>query len=324
MMRTNGRPLISFVVLCYNTERYARECIESILAQQGSYDFEIIAVEDCSTDGTRGVLRAISDPRFRVIEHGTNRGHIAAINEALPETQGVYVARIDSDDRYKPQFLMETVPTLERCPEVGLVYGNAAIIDHNGVQNSPDSDTRHGGKDFKGGELIPLLAENFICAPTVIARREAWLRYAPVRDGLAFSDWYFSVMMARDYEFYYLNRVLADYRVHAGNLHSRTIRDRTEETSIFWMLDRVFALEEQDPQLEREKQMARRSIYASHYWTLANKYFGAGMNEDARRCFELTLEHSPGYFRSTALLRRLAATYISRKWYERAKAVWSK
>ena len=48
------------------------------------------------------------------------------------------------------------------------------------------------------------------------------------------------------------------------------------------------------------------------------------MNEDARRCFELTLEHSPGYFRSTALLRRLAATYISRKWYERAKAVWSK
>src|SRR5258705_6750881 len=133
-MQTNGQPLISFVVLCYNTERYVGECIESILAQKGSYDFEIIAIDDCSPDGTRKVLRSFSDPRLRLIEHETNLGHIAAINHALTQTRGAYVARIDSDDRYRPDFLMETVPLLERFPEVGMVYGDAALIDKNGVQ----------------------------------------------------------------------------------------------------------------------------------------------------------------------------------------------
>src|SRR5437016_141185 len=173
-MRSDNLPFISFVVLCYNTERYVGECIRSILSQEGPYEFEIIAVEDCSPDGTRDALRAISDPRLRVIEHQRNTGHIAAINEALVATRGDYVARIDSDDRYRPHFLMETVPKLEQFPDVGMVYGNAAIIDHNGVQGTAACDRRHGGKDFKGQELIPLLMDNFVCAPTVIARREAW------------------------------------------------------------------------------------------------------------------------------------------------------
>ena len=73
------------------------------------------------------------------------------------------------------------------------------------------------------------------CAPTTCGRREAWIRFLPIPEHLAFSDWYFSVNMAREYDFYYSNQVLADYRVHAENMHVRTILDRTAEKSITYV-----------------------------------------------------------------------------------------
>lgn len=315
----SSTPLVTFLVMCYRTERFVGECIQSILDQQGSYDFEIIAIDDCSPDGTLHVLRSFSDPRLRVVEHKTNAGFIAVSNESLQLTRGKYVAKIDSDDRYRPNFLLETVPKLEAFPEVGLVHADAAIIDVNGTLCQPRSDRRHGGRDFKGRVLTPLLAENFVCAPTRIGRREAWLRYWPVPEGLAFSDWYFSVMMAREWEFYYVGKVLADYRVHPGNLHVRTILDRTEEPSIFWLLDRVYSMPESRPEWEKEKQSARRRAYGSHYWTLANKYFYHHMDADARRCYLRAVRNWPGYALDPGWWRRTAATFVGRRSYETAK-----
>ena len=117
-------------------------------------------------------------------------------------------------------------------PEAGLVYGDTSIIGPTGEEHSPRCDRQHGGKDFKGCELIELLGWNFICAPTIIARRELLLRHLPIPPHLAFSDWYFTVNMARETEFYYVDSVIADYRVHSGNFHGRTILDKSEERSV--------------------------------------------------------------------------------------------
>src|ERR1700739_245039 len=98
-------PLVSFVVLCYNTERYAVECISSILGLNTEIPFEIIALDDHSPDGTYEVLRSFNDPRIKLLRNEKNLGHALAIERALRETRGDYVARIDSDDRYRPDFL---------------------------------------------------------------------------------------------------------------------------------------------------------------------------------------------------------------------------
>lgn len=316
-------PLITIIVMCYRTERFVGECLASIQALAGDYAFEIIAIDDCSPDNTLEEIRRFAgDPRLRVVAHARNTGHIAVINEALALARGKYIARIDSDDRYRPEFLLRTVPMLERHPEVGLVYGDAAMIDPDGALGAASSDRHHGGKDFKGRELTPLLRENFLCAPTMIARREAWLKHVPAPEGFAFSDWYFSLLIAREWEFYYVSQVLADYRVHPGNLHSRTIRDRSEEPCIFQMLDWVYERPESRAEWEREKQRARASVYASHSWTLANKYFGYGMYGDARRCYWRAARFEPRRLCSPALLRRLGATYLGREPYEKAKQWW--
>lgn len=317
----SSRPHVTFVVPCYNYAQYLPDCLRSILNQTAGSDFEILAIDDASTDDTLDVLRSFSDSRLRVIRHARNQGHASTINEGLSGSKGMWVARIDPDDRYRPGYLDIVLEKFAAHPEVGLVYGDAALIDSKGEITADRTDRVHGGRDFKGNELVRLLESNFICAPTVIARREAWMKGVPVPGHLAFNDWYFTVTMARSCAFYYVNEVLADYRVHGSNHHEKVVRNRSEEPSIFWLLNRIYSQSEADPHVEEQKRRARRRVYASHYLTLANKYFGLGMNSDARRCYLRALHYRQAYFRPS-VVRRLAATFVGRGLYERSKSLF--
>jgi glycosyltransferase involved in cell wall biosynthesis len=318
-MPRDQQPLVSFVVLCYNTERYVGDCIRSILSLDTDVPFEIIALDDHSPDGTYAVLQSFTDPRLKAIRNQKNLGHALAMEIAIREAKGKWIARIDSDDRYRPDFLSKTLPVFEKYPEVGMVYGDASMIGPNGEEYAPKCDQQHGGRDFKGSELVQLLGCNFICAPTIISRRELLLPHLPIPSHLAFSDWYFTVNLARETEFYYIDSVIADYRVHSGNMHSKTVLDKSEERSIFWLLDQIYRLPERTPALQAQKLELRRRIYGRHYVTLADKYFGAFMNGDARRCYLQAIVRRPAYIVTHGILRRLFATLFGRSIYERLK-----
>jgi glycosyltransferase involved in cell wall biosynthesis len=312
-------PLVSFVVPCYNYARYLPDCLGSIFHLRGGYDIEVIAIDDCSQDNTLQILSDFSDPRLKVITHPVNKGHVFTVNEGLEQTRGKYVARIDPDDRYRADFLIETVPKLETLPEIGAAYGDVAVIDDQGRMNCERSDVVHGNADFKGNEFIALLQRNFICAPTLLARREAWMSAWPIPEGLAFNDWYFNIMLARRYEFYYVDKVVAEYRVHGANHHAVIARDRTEEISIIRLLDLVFAEEEEDKLLEEKKRKHRRSIYAMQYLDFADKYFGFEMNRDARRCYWRAFSLNPRLLLRRGLFRRFCASFVKRQRYEACK-----
>jgi glycosyltransferase involved in cell wall biosynthesis len=320
----NTTPLVTFVVPCYNYGRFLPDCLASIFGQEGGYTFEVVAIDDASTDNTQQILARFEDPRMRVFVHDKNEGHVKTISQGLREAHGAYVARIDPDDRYRSCFLSEVIPCFERYPEVAFVYGDAAMIGPQGQVFAETTDRAHEGRDFKGNELIPLLLENFVCAPTVIARREAWLGTLPVPANLAFSDWYFNVMIARRYEFCYVSRVLADYRVHDSNHHTKVIVNKTEEPSIMLLLDRVFSEREESPELERKKQAARGKVYGRQYLTLATKYFGAGLLEDARRCYTEAIRHAPADSLSLTTARRVLATFIDPGAYRKVKTVFGR
>ena len=314
-------PLVSIVVPCFNYGRFLGSCLEAIFSQEGGHSFEVIVIDDASTDETQGVLADHADPRLRAITHSKNQGHIASVSEGFLESRGRLLARIDPDDRYKPWFLSETLAKLRTHPDVGFVYGDAALIDDEGKVTCETSDRIHQGRDFKGNEFIALLFENFVCAPTGIGRREAWLEAMPLPPHLAFNDWFFNLMIARRHEFYYINRVLAEYRVHGSNHHVRIVADRTEEPSIQYLLDRIFRETELDPMLEKAKQAVCGKVYAAQYLILAEKYFGINMNADARRCFWSAVRRRPSYLLQSGMFRRFVATLIGRRRYEIGKAV---
>ena len=313
-------PAVSFVIPCYNYARFLRDCLDSIFAQQEAPGFEIIAVDDASTDETQQVLRSYQDPRLKVLTHTVNQGHAVTLKDGLQAARGAFLARIDPDDRYKPYFLAATLRKFKEFPEVGLVYGNVALINERGEVTLAACDHAvHGKRDFKGNEFIQLLKRNFICAPTVIARREVWQSVPPVPDHLAFHDWYYTLQMARRVEFYYTSEILADYRVHSQNLHTQIIRNKSEEGSIFWLLDRVYAEKEPDERLERQKQAAKKQVYAGHTLGLAEKYFYMNMNAEARRCYLRAFRLHPAWILKWGLFRRFLATLLGRRLYEAAK-----
>jgi glycosyltransferase involved in cell wall biosynthesis len=315
------QPLVSFVVLSYRFEAYLGECIESILAQAGDYSYEIIVVDDASTDNSATIARCYQRSGISVIYHEANQGHAATVNDGMAAARGAFIARIDGDDRYRPGFLNAVLPVFERYPDVGLVYGDIDLIDNTGVVTQERADRVHGGRDFKGNELVALLELNFICAPTVIARREAWQAALPAPRHLAFHDWYFTTAIARRWDFYYCDQALAEYRVHSGNLHTRITLNKTEEPSIFWLLDQIFSAPEAMPELEQAKQHARRRIYGRHYLVLADKYFGAQMDADAKRCYLHALFSYPRYILHLGLLRRLLGALVGRQRYEMTKSI---
>src|SRR4051794_9364967 len=127
-MTRASSPDVTFIVPCYNYGRYLGDCLSSIFAQEGGATFEIIAIDDASSDDTLAVLSRFADPRLRVARHAINQGHGTTITAGLQLARGRYVARIDPDDRYRNDFLAVTLPKLERFPDVGLVYGDAALI----------------------------------------------------------------------------------------------------------------------------------------------------------------------------------------------------
>src|ERR1051325_1589162 len=133
-LASGSSPLVSFVIPCYNYGRYLPDCLASIFAQQGGHEFEIIGIDDASTDNTAQVLRDFHDPRMRVIHHERNLGHVAAMNRGVSEARGAFIARIDPDDRYRPGFLSTVLSKFEEFPELGLVYGDAALIDESGQE----------------------------------------------------------------------------------------------------------------------------------------------------------------------------------------------
>ena len=315
-----GHPEISVVVPSFNYGRYLGDCLRSIFGQVDAPDYEIVVVDDGSTDDTRDVLAAFADARLTVVRQD-NGGHASAINAGLPLTRGAIVARIDPDDRYKPHFLATAWRTLRDHPDAALVYGRAQLIDSLGRPSVLTSSEPHRG-DFQGSEFVRLLEKNFICAPTVAARRSAWLAHTPVPDHLAFHDWYFTVLIARDHPVCFVDDVLADYRVHDANHHTAVARNGSEERSVLWLLDRIFATSERDSSVQAAKMRARRRIYAAHYLDFADKYFGFGMKHEARRCYLAALRQRPTWIARPDLVRRFLGTVIGLEAYERAKQTW--
>ena len=187
-------PRISFVVPVFNMEPFVAECLNSIFDQQGGHDYEVIVIDDASTDGSIGVIEKFNDPRIRFFRHRENLGAAQTITEGLLAARGTYVARIDPDDRYRPHFLNRTVAVLDRNPDVGLVFGRIAMIDGKGAITDPGE--MGAGRSRKGDFFLHLLKRNDLPAPTVLARREAWALGLPIPPNLKFNDWYLSLAIA--------------------------------------------------------------------------------------------------------------------------------
>ncbi|MEY8494230.1 glycosyltransferase family A protein [Lachnospiraceae bacterium 29-91] len=142
-------PLVSVIMPAYNGEKYIGEAIESILNQ--TYDnFELVIVEDKSTDNTLNVIQKYKDPRIFLHLNSQNQGIAYSTNLGIAKSKGKYIALLDDDDIATKQRLEWQTSFMEEHDDVDILGGRSAIIDKNG--------------DFLRYDLEPLRNPKFIKA----------------------------------------------------------------------------------------------------------------------------------------------------------------
>jgi hypothetical protein len=197
----------------YNGARFIRQSINSLLAQTLA-DFELIVVDDCSTDSTREILHAIADPRLRVFHNAANLGVVESRNRCFAQARGGYVAMLDHDDLSRPRRLEKQAAYLDAHPGTVLA-GTAAHLLQAGKVLPP----RLPGATSPAliGWLL-LVANPLVCS-SVMFRAEAARRLDPfMRPGYAYAD---------DFDLYHrlkrfgaiarLDEPLTLYRLHDDN-----------------------------------------------------------------------------------------------------------
>lgn len=161
-------PLISVILPTYNRAHFIEQAIISVLSQTG-VTFELIVIDDGSTDTTAEILQGILDPNLRIITQ-ENQGRSAARNNGLKLARGKFIAFLDSDDRYLPGKLVRQVTYLNAHPEHEMVYTAARCVNFAGVvlDIQPYRASAEGFIYKKIAFHQPLT----ITLPTVMLRRE--------------------------------------------------------------------------------------------------------------------------------------------------------
>lgn len=141
---------VTVLMTYYNKGPFVEEAVSSVLANSFT-DFELLVVDDASTDGGLDLVRAIDDPRIRILESPVNTGRAAAANRGFEAARGEYIAVLDADDRMVPDRLAKQVAFMDAHPEVGASGGYLGVLgDPATVMQIPLDDAGARAKALYG------------------------------------------------------------------------------------------------------------------------------------------------------------------------------
>lgn len=206
-----SHPVVSFIIPCYNSGQYLPEALNSISVNAVNYDYEVIIVNDGSTDElTIGLLAQLNLDGFTVL-HQENKGPASARNVGVNACKGEYILLLDSDNKIRREFLALGLTAIINDPLIDIVHGKPFFF---GDTSSPRFTT--GPFD-----LIKILKTNYIDNCTIV-RKSKWQALGgqdenPVIMGHA--DWEFWIRAGvAGFRFHYIAKELFDYRVLSNSL----------------------------------------------------------------------------------------------------------
>jgi glycosyltransferase involved in cell wall biosynthesis len=205
------------VTASYNMAQYVCKAIDSVLGQDYP-NIEVIVVNDGSSDDTPARL-AIYDHNDRVtVIHQQNMGQTVAKNKGLAAARGEYVGFCDADNIWLPGKLACQVPLLRSRPEVGVVYGNIALIDGDGKPLPPPMTKR-----YSGWITAKLLVDNFVTFNSTLVPRKILEQIGGFDEELRMAiDYDLWLRISLEYEFLYVDRPMLEYRIWGGQMSHRT------------------------------------------------------------------------------------------------------
>jgi glycosyltransferase involved in cell wall biosynthesis len=206
-------PRVSVIMPVFNCAPFVREAVASVLGQT-LRDFELILLDDGSSDGSWEIMQAFTDKRIRTLRFGQNRGVGFARNFAIERADCEYLAFLDADDTAHPARLAIQVADLDSRPEIGAEASRAWVTDSGcGSQKQPF-------EPLSPGEIsATLVFRNCLVTSSVSMRRHLWIPFQS--DPEPGGDYYLWARLSPGIDFVLRKKTLVTYRDHGGGISKR-------------------------------------------------------------------------------------------------------
>ena len=300
-------PRVSILLTCYNHIRYLPACVEGIRAQTFR-DFEIVAIDDGSTDGTREWLSQQSD--IRCIFNAENLGTYETLNVGLRETESEFVAVLNDDDLWEPQKLEKQIQLLDSHPKVGLVHTAGTFIDGEGNLRE-GNPLGFGFPRFETGDiLLGLVYENKVIASAALVRRACLAEVGEFnREYFGSGDWEMWFRIAEKFDVGFVDQPLTHYRVHGANASHKLERIwRDDEKLRIWIAARLELLDNRFSSSETKRAKAFNQAALGTVTTLN------GEPARGRIAYSTSIRLNPGRWQTYA---RYAATFLPKSTFRK-------
>ena len=296
--------LVSVIIPAYNSQRFLTSAIKSVL-DQTFQDFELIVVDDGSTDSTPDIISSYGDQLVGI--RTANRGPSAARNRGIAAASGAYIALLDSDDTWSAEFLSEQVSHLETNPEVALVFADMRVELRDGGTAASYFELRGYTPTAKGRFMytaVDVFRKNILATSTVVMRREiaesAGLFDETIGGG---EDWDLWLRIAARAKIAGTTQCLAERRTHDSNLVART----SHFDGVLMVLGKV---ERNFPNLLASKGPSIEQARARIYFERAYAYFIQSQFDLARCDLLRSLRLRPRWRTARLFLITLLGTQI--------------
>lgn len=298
-------PKVSVIIPVYNAEKFIKETIESVLGQT-CQDFEIVIVDDGSTDKSAETIKSLDDKRI-IYTYQKNHGVSAARNKGILESDGEYIALLDHDDLWLPEKLERQVPILESNSNVGLVYSDCYIIDLNGhiLKRNFKDHRPHQGK-----VLADLFLDNFIPCLTALIRKNILGSIGLFNPELSIAEEYdLFLRIAEVCEVDFVDLPLAKYRLHETNFSKNAVQGNKEENTV------VKTFLKRHPELRDVLSNKVDKRLAAIYYNLGKAYFFQGEVKESRCCLDKAIKT----YRSTQPFLFKLLTFLGYRFVEKLR-----
>lgn len=279
---------VSVLVMTYNHAKFIHRALESILMQQVNFNYEILISEDCSTDGTREIVKEYHQKypdKIRLLLSPTNMHSNAVVVRGINDARGEYIALLDGDDYWiNSNKLQRQVDFLDNHPDCTLCFHNAQVV-YEDNSKEPWYWTPANQKEFSTLEDIWL--GNFIATCSTMFRRGVFGAVPDWYDSFfPITDWPLHILNAEHGNIGYINELMGVYRYHNQGLYSPFSQfEKLEKTLKFYR--------KINADLNYKYDKIINIAIAKYFYEWAEEYEKKGELEQAKACFKTYLTGIP-------------------------------
>lgn len=256
-------PTVSVIIPTYNHAYLIARSIQSVL-NQTFQDFELIIVDDGSTDDTESLVNSYSSKKIKYVRHQKNQGAAPARNTGIRLAKGDYIALLDDDDEWMPEILEKQMKVYYTAPmEVGVVYTRYIIYDSLGDYLSPLKVAKKEGDLFK-----QILYKNHVRFQSSLIKRECFSKVGLISESILYArDWEVFLRISQHWQFLYIDEPLAImYEQPEGRLSKleRSIVDTQRILNMYF------------PQIKQDRRILAKLYFQIAYLSCSVGKIGQG------------------------------------------------